>query len=159
MVFWNAPDDTPDHAAAACRAALAVRDAAATVTDQWTGDGTTPVSTRIGLHTGEALVGNVGSSDWMNYSALGATVNLASRLETLNRDLGTDILVSSEIVRACEGRFLFKSAGTAKVKGFKELIEAIALVGKKFPVTIIRCAGAFGQKSNTIKLHKAVFIN
>ena len=76
MAFWNAPLDTEDHDAKACRAALAVVEAARAETAGWSAAGA-PVRTRIGLHCGEAIVGNVGSSDRMNYTALGAAVNLS----------------------------------------------------------------------------------
>jgi len=126
MAFWNAPDETPDHEFMTCCAALEIQNAAAAVTDRWT-DVSVPVRTRIGLHSGEAVVGNVGSSDRMNFTALGATVNLAARLETLNRDLGTSILVSKQIVMKCEERLSFESVTTTKLKGFAHPIECFVL--------------------------------
>ena len=128
MAFWNAPDDTPDHIAAGCRAALAVREVAAKETRSWDTTNCLPVRTSIGLHCGEVVVGNVGSSDRMNYTALGATVNLASRLEGLNRDLKTDILVSADIAEKLEDQFIFRSAGTTRLKGFEEPMEVFELL-------------------------------
>ncbi|WP_406644886.1 adenylate/guanylate cyclase domain-containing protein [Aliisedimentitalea scapharcae] len=134
MAFWNAPEDTPDHAALACQAALAVKEAAAQVTNSWQ-DIEMPVRTRIGVHTGPATVGNVGSSDRMNYTAFGATVNLAARLEGLNRDLKTDILVSTQLAKVCAGRFEFQSAGHSRLKGFAEPVEVFTLTKNQDTMT------------------------
>ena len=129
MAFWNAPDEVPDHAIHACQAALEIVGVAARVTAGWTSGDTRPLRTRIGIHTGNAIVGNVGSSDRMNYTALGATVNLAARLEPLNRERETNILVSSDVVNAANERFVFRSAGDAALKGFKEPVPVFELCG------------------------------
>ncbi|MEZ5865945.1 MAG: adenylate/guanylate cyclase domain-containing protein [Geminicoccaceae bacterium] len=133
MAFWNAPLDTTDHAARACAAALAVVEAVRDETASWTTDGMAPVRTRIGIHSGPAIVGNVGSSDRMNYTALGATVNLASRLEQLNRELGTEILASADVVERVRGRFVFEHAGSTTLKGFAEPIHIFALIARSEP--------------------------
>ena len=89
MAIWNAPADDPDHAANACAAALAVQRANEHLNAEFEREGWPAYRTRCGLHTGEAVVGNIGSEDRMNYTALGATVNLAARLEGLNKNYGT----------------------------------------------------------------------
>ena len=89
MAIWNAPADDPDHAANACAAALALQRANDRLNAEFEREGWPAYRTRIGLHTGEAVVGNIGSEDRMNYTALGATVNLAARLEGLNKNYGT----------------------------------------------------------------------
>jgi adenylate cyclase len=128
MAFWNAPLDTEDHVAKACRAALAVVEAARAETAGWSAAGA-PVRTRIGLHCGEAIVGNVGSSDRMNYTALGAAVNLAARLETMNREQGTDVLVSAAIAARIGDRFVLERVGSTELKGFADPVEVFALRG------------------------------
>jgi class 3 adenylate cyclase len=128
MAFWNAPLDTADHSARACAAALAVVEAVRDETASWTSAGTAPVRTRIGIHSGPAIVGNVGSSDRMNYTALGATVNLAARLEQLNRNLGTEILASAAVVERVGDRFTFEHAGSTTLKGFAEPIHVFTLI-------------------------------
>jgi len=128
MAFWNAPNRVDDHAAKACEAALAVIATSKAETDSWMNDGILPVRTRIGIHAGDAVVGNVGSSDRLNYTALGNTVNLASRLEGLNRDLKTSILVSEELAERVKGRYRVRSAGEAAVKGYDTPVKIFELL-------------------------------
>ncbi|WP_269582740.1 adenylate/guanylate cyclase domain-containing protein [Roseibium sp. Sym1] len=128
MAFWNAPNRVEDHAAKACEAALAVIAASKAETDSWQDGDIPPVRTRIGLHTGEAIVGNVGSSDRLNYTALGDTVNLASRLEGVNRELKTSILVSENLAARVEGRFQMRSVGETAVKGYEAPVKVFELL-------------------------------
>jgi adenylate cyclase len=129
MAFWNAPTDVPDHAGRACQAALDIIEIARRETDSWSQPGLPPLRTRIGIHCGEAIVGNVGSSDRMNYTALGATVNLAARLEALNRELGTGILVSADVVARVGERFVFRHVGKSALKGFDDGVDVFELMG------------------------------
>ncbi len=100
MALWNAPESVAGHAAAACRAALACVEAerALQATPEWTGH--PRIRTRFGIHTDVVLVGNIGSRERLNFTALGDGVNLASRLEGLNKAYGTSILVSEAVVSA-----------------------------------------------------------
>ena len=127
MAFWNAPEDTPNHEFLACKAALEIREAASAVTAKWT-DAPYPLRTRIGIHSGEAVVGNVGSSDRMNYTALGSTVNIAARLEQLNRGRSSEILVSERIFRHCETDFHFNFAEETRLKGIRDPVSVYSLV-------------------------------
>ena len=97
MVFWNAPNPQSDHVARACRSVLAAKAAGEKLNAEFEADGLQPFFTRFGIHVGEAVVGNVGSTERMNYTALGNNVNLAARLEGLNKQFGTAILVSEEV--------------------------------------------------------------
>jgi adenylate cyclase len=103
VAFWNAPTDQPDHAARAVRAALRCQAALAASAGRFAALGAAVPVTRIGIHTGDAIVGNMGSPSRFNYTALGDVVNTASRLEEANKATGTAILVSGETVRACGG--------------------------------------------------------
>ena len=133
MAFWNAPNDTPDHVARACNAALAIVKATREETASWNDGGEVPLRTRIGIHCGEAIVGNVGSSDRMNYTALGATVNLAARLESLSRGQKTEILVSEDVEACIRDRFEVNDAGKTMLKGFASTKRVYELVGKNNP--------------------------
>ena len=127
MAIWNAPADDPDHAANACAAALACQRANDSLNAEFEREGWPVYRTRVGLHSGEAVVGNIGSEDRMNYTALGATVNLAARLEGLNKSYGTAILVSSALKRRTGSRFCFRSVDRISPKGFAEMFDIFEL--------------------------------
>jgi adenylate cyclase len=126
MAIWNAPADDPDHAANACAAALAFQRANDRLNAEFAQEGWPAYRTRLGLHTGDAVVGNVGSEDRMNYTALGATVNLAARLEGLSKNYGTSILVSAALRQRASG-FLFRNVDRISPKGFAEAFEIYEL--------------------------------
>ncbi|MET4170916.1 adenylate/guanylate cyclase domain-containing protein [Bradyrhizobium sp. 215_C5_N1_1] len=130
MAFWNAPADDPDHTVNACRAILACLAANEALNQEFWREGWPPYDTRFGLHVGDAVVGNIGSSDRMNYTALGATINLASRLEGLNKNYGTRVLVSAAVRASVGDRFLFRSVDSITPKGFADAIEVSELRGE-----------------------------
>jgi adenylate cyclase len=131
MAFWNAPNLQPDHVERACRAALAGKRAGDRLNAQFEAEGLQPFVTRFGIHVGEAVVGNLGSADRMDYTVLGSTVNLASRLESLNKEYGTTILASEDVYSRARAHFRFKKIGLVIAKGMTkgtlvyELIEAL----------------------------------
>jgi adenylate cyclase len=132
MVFWNAPHPQPDHVERACRAALLAKTASDALNAQFEAEGLPAFIVRIGIHFGDAVVGNVGSTERMNYTVLGNTVNLAARLEGLNKGYGTTMLVSEAVRNRVEHRFRFKPIASVTAKGMTtetrvyELVEAIA---------------------------------
>lgn len=87
MAFWGAPEAQPDHAARACQAALAIRAAVEAGNKRSEGSGKTALFLRIGVHTGPAIVGNIGAPQRMNYTIVGDSVNISHRLEQLGRTL------------------------------------------------------------------------
>ena len=123
FAFWNAPEAQPDHALRACEAALHVRKL-----EEMKMRGK-PVRTRVGIHTGEANVGNFGSLERVDYTALGENVNLASRLEGLNKFVGTDCLVSGETQAAIGDRLVTRRLGLFTLKGFNKPVEVFEIVG------------------------------
>jgi adenylate cyclase len=129
MVFWNAPNPQPDHVARACRAVLAARAANERLNTEFEADGLKPFITRFGIHVGEAVVGNVGSTERMNYTALGNTVNLAARLEGLNKEFGTTILVSEDVYRRVEYLFKFRALDAVVAKGMTKETRVFELTG------------------------------
>jgi adenylate cyclase len=129
MVFWNAPNPQPDHVERACRAALAGRLASEKLNSQFETEGLKPFFTRFGIHVGEAVVGNLGSTERMNYTALGNTVNLAARLEGLNKQFGTAILVSEGVYLRVKHSFQFKAFEAVIAKGMTKETRIFELVG------------------------------
>ena len=129
MVFWNAPNLQRDHVERACRAALAGRAACENLNTQFETEGLKPFFTRFGIHVGEAVVGNLGSTERMNYTALGNTVNLAARLEGLNKQFGTAILVSEGVYFRVQHCFQFKALESVLAKGMTKETRVFELVG------------------------------
>jgi adenylate cyclase len=124
FAFWNAPDPQIDHAARACEAALRFRDQPPQFMNGQ------QLVTRIGLHTGVANVGNFGSTARVDYTALGENINLASRMEGLNKHLGTEVLITEETFGAINGKFLTRHLGAFQLKGFERSVGVYELVGK-----------------------------
>ena len=127
MAIWNAPARDADHVAHACAAALACTVANRDLNETFQREGWPAYRTRVGLHVGEAVVGNIGSQDRMNYTVLGATVNLAARLEALNKQYGTSILVSESVRERVADRFAFRELGRVKPKGFADDVTIFEL--------------------------------
>jgi adenylate cyclase len=132
MAFWNAPHRQLDHVERACRAALSAKAASDALNIQFEAEGLPRFGVRLGIHFGDAVVGNVGSAERMNYTALGNSVNLAARLEGLNKEYGTTILVSEAVRNRVEHCFRFKAIASVIAKGMTtetrvyELVEAVA---------------------------------
>lgn len=116
--MWNAPESNPDHVADACRCTLALTQAVAAFNAEGRTLGRPELVTRFGLHTGIAVVGSVGASTRRQYTAIGDTINVASRLEGLNKEFGTTAM-TSEAVRVAAGdkAFVFRPLGSTRVKG------------------------------------------
>ncbi|MFL6233598.1 MAG: CHASE2 domain-containing protein [Thermoanaerobaculia bacterium] len=121
MAFFGAPLAHPDHAARACRAAIAMREELVRLNEGWHRDGKLPphltLGIGIGLNSGEMSVGNVGSEVVFGYTVIGDNVNLGSRIEGLNKDYGSQILVSEFTARSAGGGFLFRELDWVRVKG------------------------------------------
>jgi adenylate cyclase len=129
FAIWGAPIRRPDHATQACTAALALARA-----QKAQGADAGPVArlvTRIGVHTGPMLVGNLGSAQRFDYTAIGDAVNLASRIEGLNKAFGTLALASGEAIAATDGRFVTRPLGRVKVVGRSEPVELHELVATR----------------------------
>jgi adenylate cyclase len=129
MVFWNAPNPQPDHVARACRAALAAQTAGERLNAEFEAEGWKPFITRFGIHVGEAVVGNVGSAERMNYTALGNAVNLAARLEGLNKEVGTTILASEDVYLRVRDQFEFRAFDAVVAKGMSKETRIYGLAG------------------------------
>jgi adenylate cyclase len=124
MAFWNAPLDIARHEEKACRAALAML----RVIEALNNARPEPIRIGIGLNTGEACVGNLGSVQRFSYSALGDSVNLASRIESLTKFYGVDIAVS-EFTRETVPDFAFLEMDLVRVKGRSAPVRLYTLLG------------------------------
>lgn len=100
MAFWGAPYEQDDHAARACAAALDMLRRVDELRQPWRAQGKPDINIGLGINTGRAVVGNMGSRKRFNYTVLGDAVNLASRLEGVNKEYGTRIIVSETTFRA-----------------------------------------------------------
>jgi adenylate cyclase len=129
MAFWGAPLDQPDQALRACRAALRQQGALAELNQRFAGLDLPPLSMRIGLHTGDAIVGNLGSEKRFDYTVIGDTVNLASRLEGLNKFYGSRVMASEVTVAACAGAVEFRELDLVAVKGKEQAVGVFEVLG------------------------------
>jgi adenylate cyclase len=129
MALWNAPSDHPLHALAACRTALVCHQhfAKMRLAAEVQGPGT--IDLRLGINTGQALVGNIGSPDRLNYTAIGDTVNIASRLESLNKQYGTSILIGAATAAAAGDQVLLRHLDRVAVYGRQGGLDVYELLG------------------------------
>ncbi|MEJ2670784.1 MAG: adenylate/guanylate cyclase domain-containing protein [Deltaproteobacteria bacterium] len=130
MAVWGAPLPLADHAGLACRAALQMRAAMADLQAGWLARGLPRLSARLGLHAGPLIAGNVGSRERFNYTVLGDTVNLASRLEGVNKLYGTDILLSEAVQRLVPGQFRMRKLDDIRVQGRLQPVTIYELLGE-----------------------------
>ncbi|MBF0255906.1 MAG: adenylate/guanylate cyclase domain-containing protein [Gammaproteobacteria bacterium] len=123
MAFWNAPLDDDQHALHAVQAALGMQQALAELRAEMGDTATGPLAMRIGVHTGPAVVGNMGSEERFNYTVLGDTVNLASRLEGVNKYYGTWILLSENTAEVVAEQIRLRPVDLVKVKGKAQAVK------------------------------------
>jgi adenylate cyclase len=125
FAIWNAPEPQPDHQRRMLRAALLFQQR---LTEFHRRPGRQALRTRVGLHTGEVIVGNVGSSDHYDFTAIGENVNLASRLEGLNKHLGSTVLLSGAAAGAADAGLIVRRVGRFRFKGFDKAVDVHELV-------------------------------
>jgi adenylate cyclase len=133
MAIWNAPSTDTDHIARACRAALAASEASEWLEAKWTQLGRPPFRTRCGLHTGMAIVGNVGSRDRMNYTVVGSVPNVASRIEALNKVYGTRVLASGQVAEATRDVFIWREIDKVVPAGMTLPLDLYEPMGVRQP--------------------------
>ncbi len=133
MALFGAPLPIEDHAPRACRTALAMAAALKRLDQEWEANGKPPLRVGMGLNTGVAAVGNMGSDRLFDYTAIGDNVNLASRLEGLNKYYGTEILISALTARAVGNGFILQEVDLVQVKGKKQPLAVYELLGEGTP--------------------------
>ncbi|EKD64198.1 MAG: hypothetical protein ACD_51C00048G0001 [uncultured bacterium] len=129
MAFWGAPLALSNHAEMACETALLAREKLRELNAKWTGEGKKELHFRIGINTGEAIVGNLGSQDRFDYTAIGDNVNLASRLEGANKFYSTEIMISENTYAAVAKKFATRKLDLIRVKGKDQAIAIYELLG------------------------------
>jgi adenylate cyclase len=129
MAFWGAPMAQPDHVLRGCTAALRAMRRMEQVNGTWLADGKPTLRIRIGLNSAEVLVGNIGSSDRFSYTAIGDGVNVAARLEGMNKAFGTTICISDSVFNAVESEIVARPLRHIQVKGRKQDFMIYELVG------------------------------
>lgn len=131
MAFWGAPNTLDDHAYRACSAALKIQDQMHKMNQIWESQGLSPLNVRIGIHSDAVLVGNIGSLERMSYTVMGDGVNVAARLEGINKEHGTQICISKAVFREAGEKLKVRPLNEITVKGRKSLIEIYELIGLK----------------------------
>lgn len=133
MAFWNAPADQDDHAARAIACALRMQARLAELRVGWEARGLPPVKIGVGIATGRASVGNMGSRDRFNYTVMGDTVNLSSRLEGLTKAYGVGILVSEQTLNAASWQDHARYVDQVRVKGRALPVRIFEPLAKPLP--------------------------
>ena len=126
MAFWNAPLDMKDHANRAVKSAVEMQKELKKLNKELKKEKLPAINIGIGINTGEALVGNMGSEQRFDYSVIGDDVNLASRLESSSKELGSTLVIGEKTKNQTNG-FKFNSLGTIKVKGKTEKIKVFTV--------------------------------
>jgi adenylate cyclase len=138
LAVFGAPSYLPDHSERAVRCALRMRERLIELNQEWRQSGLsqywhdgpgTDLSERIGIHTGPVVAGNLGGRTRLKYSVIGDTVNVAARLESLNKELDTDVLVSEQVYVQLPSDLLshFQDKGVHKVKGRQQSMRVFGI--------------------------------
>lgn len=131
MAFYGAPVLMPDHATKACRAAVDMKKRLRELQETWRKAGLEPIFARMGIHSGKATVGNMGSRTRMDYTAMGDAVNLASRLEGANKSFDTAAMISGSTYEAAKESIEARILGKIRVVGKSESVPIYELLGMK----------------------------
>jgi len=127
MAFWNAPIDDGEHEEHAVQAALEMQAELKLLNQELTAEGLPNINIGIGINTGEALVGNMGSNQRFDYSVIGDAVNLASRLESSSKTLGKTLVIGEDTVKAVKYNYNFDYVDEITVKGKSEAVKVYTI--------------------------------
>ena len=129
MAFWGAPHPDENQARNACLASLEIQQTLHKLNMKWISQGKEAFITRIGINTGVSFIGNFGSSERFNYTAIGDSVNLANRLEGLNKVYGSQIIVSESTEKEAGNELIFRVLDIVAVKGRQQSVTVYQLLG------------------------------
>ncbi len=130
IAFFNAPLDVENHELKAVNTALEIQKASIEITNKWQETLGFPIITRVGLNTGPAVVGNMGSQERFDYTAIGDTINLASRLEGTNKFYSTSVMASEMTVAGLDQTIITRPIDKVRVKGKSQPILLYEIMGK-----------------------------
>ncbi len=130
MAFWGAPIPQKEHAINACLTALEMQLALISMREKWIAEGKSPIKMRVGINTGLMVVGNMGGAERFNYTVMGDSVNLGSRLEGANKQYGTSIMISESTYLQAREYIRVRELDLLVVKGKTEPIRVYELIGK-----------------------------
>jgi len=131
MAFWGAPHHNEEHATDACRAALECVERFAEIQDDWVKHGLPAMNVRIGLNSGRVVVGNIGSDERLNYTVIGDPVNLASRLEGMNKKFGTSVLITQNTFELAKYDIVARRLDAVTVRGRAEPVAVYELLAMR----------------------------
>jgi adenylate cyclase len=129
MAFWGAPIEVKDHAFKACQAAIQMQDKLLQLSEKWMKSGESVISVRVGINSGDVIVGNIGGKKRFDYTVMGDNVNLASRLEGANKEYGTRTMISDYTYDLVKDKILARELDLIKVKGKTKPTKAFELIG------------------------------
>ena len=129
MAFWGAPVHIDNHELLACQTALAMEKRLGELRDQWIKEGEKPISIRIGINSGDVVVGNIGGENRFDYTVMGDVVNLASRLEGANKQYNTCIMIGEDTYAAVRDKMIVRELDQIQVKGKTVGTKVFELIG------------------------------
>jgi len=138
VAFWGAPYPQTDHPIRACRAGLEMLHALERLQRDWKTRGMPRLDIGIGINTGIMLVGNMGSKRRFNFTVMGDSVNLASRLESINRQFGTNLIVSEATLVPVKDQVVFRELDLLRVKGKRQPVKIYELLGLASDASLYR---------------------
>ncbi len=131
IAFWGAPIEQPDHAKLACFASIDMNNALFRLRDKWLAEGRPRVAVRMGVNTGPMVVGNMGSTQRINYTMMGDAVNLASRLEGANKAFASDLMISEATYLQCQDDVDVRDLDFIRVVGKSEPVRVYQLLDRR----------------------------
>lgn len=148
VAFWGAPIAQADHAFRACKAAIDMQSALAHMKQRWLSEGKPLLNVRVGLNSGEMIVGNMGGKDRFDYTVIGDSVNLGSRLESANKQYRTNIMMSESTYKHVGSRVIARELDLLVVAGKTEPIRVFELIGMAndaIPEERLTCLEAYNK--------------
>eukprot|EP00727_Mastigamoeba_balamuthi_P003176 m51a1_g12856 putative guanylate cyclase (483) ;mRNA; r:526-3071 len=135
MALWGCPEAVEKSELRSCKAVLEIHSALAQMNSRFAKSYGIEMGIRVGWHSGPVYAGNVGSSNRLNYTVLGNSVNLASRLEALNKEMGTHFCVTDSIRDKCSVRYAFRCLGSIRIRGFASAVMVHEFLGETSQLT------------------------